>query len=160
MQARVSSMIHTDSMPAKRRATPCVGICSTTYGDLVCRGCRRFSHEITGWNGYDDEQRERVWERLESLRATAVDAVVRPDSPDLLESFRERLELPEDVSWQETAYDVLCRAPAGKALYELGLASIEHDAVGAARSAIDALTGQLAEAHYERNFRVSLLDTR
>ncbi|MEC9132488.1 MAG: DUF1289 domain-containing protein, partial [Pseudomonadota bacterium] len=26
---------------ATRRPTPCVGICSTTYGDLVCRGCKR-----------------------------------------------------------------------------------------------------------------------
>lgn len=147
-------------MPVQRRATPCVGICSTTYGDLVCRGCRRFSHEITGWNAYDDDQRERVWERLASLRATAVDAIVRPDSPDLLESFRERLALPEDVTWQETAYDVLCRAPAAKSLAELGLASMEHSEVGAARAAIDALTGQLAEAHYERNFRVSLLDAQ
>lgn len=147
-------------MPVRRRATPCVGICSTTYGDLVCRGCRRFAHEITGWNGYDEDQRERVWERLSSLRATAVDATVRPDSPHLLESFRERLALPEDVSWQETAYDVLCRAPAEKALSELGLASLEYEEVGPVRAAIDALTGRLAEAHYERNFRVSLLDSQ
>ncbi len=56
------------------RSTPCVGICSTTYGDLVCRGCKRFSHEIVAWNVYNDDQRERVWHRLYALRdqATAV----------------------------------------------------------------------------------------
>ncbi|MCF8976542.1 DUF1289 domain-containing protein, partial [Pseudomonas edaphica] len=26
--------------------TPCVGLCSTVYGDLVCRGCKRFHHEV------------------------------------------------------------------------------------------------------------------
>jgi predicted Fe-S protein YdhL (DUF1289 family) len=53
------------------RRTPCIGICSTTYGDLVCRGCKRFSHEIVGWNGYDREQRHAVWARLLTLRAGA-----------------------------------------------------------------------------------------
>ncbi|MEM9624509.1 MAG: DUF1289 domain-containing protein, partial [Pseudomonadota bacterium] len=38
---------------ALTKRTPCVGICSTTYGDLVCRGCKRFAHEIVQWNAYD-----------------------------------------------------------------------------------------------------------
>jgi len=53
------------------RRTPCIGICSTTYGDLVCRGCKRFAHEIVGWNGYDREQRGAVWARLLDLRGGA-----------------------------------------------------------------------------------------
>ena len=53
------------------RRTPCIGICSTTYGDLVCRGCKRFAHEIVGWNGYDRGQRGAVWDRLLALRAGA-----------------------------------------------------------------------------------------
>ena len=28
------------------KRTPCIGVCSTTYGDDICRGCRRFRHEI------------------------------------------------------------------------------------------------------------------
>src|SRR6188768_2431040 len=54
------------------RRTPCIGICSTTYGDLVCRGCKRLAHEVVGWNGYDDDQRGAVWTRLYDLRAGAV----------------------------------------------------------------------------------------
>jgi predicted Fe-S protein YdhL (DUF1289 family) len=50
------------------RRTPCIGICSTTYGDLVCRGCKRFAHEIVEWNGYSDSQQVAVWSRLETLR--------------------------------------------------------------------------------------------
>ncbi len=48
--------------------TPCVGICSTTYGDEVCRGCKRFQHEVIEWNSYSDSQKEMVWNRLESLK--------------------------------------------------------------------------------------------
>ena len=48
--------------------TPCVGVCSTVFGDQVCRGCKRFHHEVIEWNGYTDVQKETVWNRLESLK--------------------------------------------------------------------------------------------
>ena len=47
--------------------SPCIGVCSTTYGDFVCRGCKRFAHEVVGWNRFSDAQREIVWERLSEL---------------------------------------------------------------------------------------------
>lgn len=53
--------------PAYPTKTPCVGLCSTVYGDQVCRGCKRFSHEIVDWNRYSERQREAVWLRLEQL---------------------------------------------------------------------------------------------
>ena len=45
--------------------TPCAGRCSTVFGDLVCRGCRRFNHEVIQWNTYTAEQRLSVWKRLD-----------------------------------------------------------------------------------------------
>jgi len=36
-------------------------------GDDVCRGCHRFAHEVVNWNGYPEEQRVVVFERLDSL---------------------------------------------------------------------------------------------
>ena len=36
-------------------------------GDDVCRGCHRFAHEVVNWNGYPEEQRAVVFERLDSL---------------------------------------------------------------------------------------------
>jgi len=47
--------------------TPCVGICSTTYGDSVCRGCRRYLHEVIDWNRYDDSEKRLIWQRLDNL---------------------------------------------------------------------------------------------
>lgn len=46
--------------------TPCAGRCSTVFGDLVCRGCRRFNHEVIHWNTYTPEQRLTVWQRLDA----------------------------------------------------------------------------------------------
>lgn len=59
-------------MPTSRIHTPCVGICSTTYGGDVCRGCKRFAHEVISWNAYSDDQKQRVWERLTRLAEEVV----------------------------------------------------------------------------------------
>ncbi len=50
-------------MPA---LTPCAGRCSTVFGDQVCRGCRRFNHEVIQWNTYTAEQQSAVWKRLDA----------------------------------------------------------------------------------------------
>ena len=49
----------------KAALTPCAGRCSTVFGDNVCRGCRRFSHEVIHWNRYTEEQQKLVWQRLD-----------------------------------------------------------------------------------------------
>lgn len=46
--------------------TPCAGRCSTVFGDNVCRGCRRFSHEVIQWNSYSSAERMAVWARLDA----------------------------------------------------------------------------------------------
>ena len=46
--------------------TPCAGRCSTVFGDAVCRGCRRFNHEVIRWNTYTEEQRHAIWLRLDA----------------------------------------------------------------------------------------------
>ncbi len=44
--------------------TPCIGVCSTGIGDRVCRGCKRFAHEVIHWNSYSNEQKQLIEERL------------------------------------------------------------------------------------------------
>ena len=46
--------------------TPCAGRCSTVFGDSVCRGCRRFNHEVIKWNTYTAEQHTAIWCRLDA----------------------------------------------------------------------------------------------
>ncbi|AWM79218.1 DUF1289 domain-containing protein [Gammaproteobacteria bacterium ESL0073] len=54
-------------MASRSLNTPCVGLCSTVYGDAVCRGCKRYDYEIIDWNTYTSTQHEAVWQRLEQL---------------------------------------------------------------------------------------------
>ena len=54
-------------MTVKSR-TPCIGICSTTsLGDTVCRGCKRYAFEVIQWNSYDDAAKVAVLKRAEKL---------------------------------------------------------------------------------------------
>ena len=62
-------------MPSKIK-TPCIGVCSTGIGDLVCRGCKRFAHEVIDWNSYTEEQRALVVERLDTFLQKVVSNLV------------------------------------------------------------------------------------
>jgi len=48
--------------------TPCIGICSTTsVGDSICRGCKRFSVEVIDWNSYSNTEKTAVLQRINKL---------------------------------------------------------------------------------------------
>ncbi len=45
--------------------TPCIGVCSTTsLGDKICRGCKRFSSEVIYWNAFTEPQKQAVQARI------------------------------------------------------------------------------------------------
>ncbi len=46
--------------------TPCIGLCSTVYGDDICRGCQRTFQEVIDWNGLGLLERQMIWDRLNS----------------------------------------------------------------------------------------------
>ncbi len=69
-----------------RVPTPCIGICSTGIGDAVCRGCKRYAHEVIHWNSYSDEQKAAIDRRLDQLLAQIVMAKVRIFDRELLEA--------------------------------------------------------------------------
>ena len=52
--------------------TPCIGVCSTGIGDSVCRGCKRFSHEVIHWNGYTQAQKRIIDDRLSGFLSQCV----------------------------------------------------------------------------------------
>jgi predicted Fe-S protein YdhL (DUF1289 family) len=144
-----------------------VGICSTTYGDLVCRGCKRFAHEIVQWNSYDAEQQQRVWQRLHELR----DAVVLHHlSVSDAQAFRDAcarhaLEAEPGAAAIYALLGFLVKHEAslssvGLALCETAAGSAIGDAHGdvALRvlQSIDAEVYARSTAHYERNFKIPL----
>lgn len=145
--------------PQRLRRTPCMGICSTTYGDLVCRGCKRFAHEIIQWNGFDQDQREIVWNRLTELRDTCVRDVVHVGLRADLDAACAARGLPmhEENSTHSVAYELLRRAlnePQVVVDAKIGLREFETPI--AALKAIDDLFLQRSRAHYERAFKTPL----
>jgi predicted Fe-S protein YdhL (DUF1289 family) len=66
------------SKPSKSPVkTPCIGVCSTGIGDTVCRGCKRFTHEVINWNSYNQAQKQIVDERLCSFLSQCVSNKLR-----------------------------------------------------------------------------------
>ena len=138
---------------ARWRRTPCVGVCSTTYGDLVCRGCKRFAHEIVAWNGYHQTQREAVWQRLRRLFVESVRAHVRIADAALLRAAARHAGVADDSSVEALAFHTMRQRP--RPLATLGLAPVGQadlptsDAV----AAIDREFYTRSQAHYEASFK-------
>ncbi len=133
-----------------------MGICSTTYGDLVCRGCKRFAHEIVSWNGFDESQRDLVWARLLDLRDTCVRDVIYAGPRAAMEAVctARGLPLEADSSTLSLAYELLRRTlTEPQVLVESGISLREHSSAIDALKAIDELFLQRSQAHYERAFK-------
>jgi len=56
----------------ERVRTPCIGVCSTGIGDSVCRGCKRFGHEVIDWNAYSEAEKRIVDDRLGAFLSTCM----------------------------------------------------------------------------------------
>ena len=158
-------------MQLKKR-TPCVGICSTTYGDLVCRGCKRFSHEIVEWNGYDELQQDAVRARLQRLRDEVLALVLDCRQSNQLQAAVADAGLA-DLEPMEQRYQLLrFMVRRGQSLVSAGLAisAAAAEMESASRGPngqdpdsldtlqlmqlLDAEIYRRARAHYERNFKV------
>jgi predicted Fe-S protein YdhL (DUF1289 family) len=131
-------------------------MCSTTYGDLVCRGCRRFSHEIVNWNRYGDVEKRAVWARLNALKEQVVLGRIEVVDAKLLdERLRaHRIPFAEDDSAAVRAYELLRRGARHMRRLEAYGLQAHHDYAAldppALRDLVDRDLLALAEAHYER----------
>ena len=145
-----------------RVPTPCVGLCSTTYGDSVCRGCKRFAHEIVDWNRYDDLQKNAVLRRLGELTSSIVKRYVVIVDASLLREMLEThgLRYNKNQPPECWAYD-LFRQTRGQfaRVSDLGLVKLpeaESLTNGDIWERIQSEFLAISEAHYERYFRQAL----
>lgn len=143
-------------MSSQRIKTPCVGLCSTVYGDLVCRGCKRFHHEVVNWNGYSDEEKRSVLSRLEALLTQVMMAKLEVFDAQRLRTQLEQRQIrfvPEQspYCW---AYQLIARGSRMINQVEAyGLALLPEFRgwpLPDLRDAIDKEFFILSEAHYER----------
>ena len=136
----------------ERRRTPCIGVCSTTYGDLICRGCKRFSHEVVGWNGYTKTQQNVIWKRLRKLQVQAIESILQIENPDLFDRAKSNIseKLPNALICLEFLRNKLT-------LDEVGI-KVRFDFEGSTHQdivrAIDQEFHLRSSAYYERSFKV------
>ena len=63
----------------------------------MCRGCKRFAHEVRGWNGYSTEQQEAVWNRLKTIRSGCIGKFVEIVDPDQLKRVTDGRVAPDET---------------------------------------------------------------
>ncbi len=130
--------------------TPCVGLCSTVFGDSVCRGCMRFVHEVIDWNRYNEEQKKLIWRRLDEHLGIILPQFVRIYDPLKVISLMQQHHIPyrADRIWR-CVYDLI--RTSEKRFFSL-------DDCGFRMKADYQLTDiheqlyTLASAYYERDF--------
>jgi len=143
-------------MPNQIIKTPCVGLCSTVYGDLVCRGCKRFHHEVINWNGYNEAEKRAVWLRLEQLLVQVMTAKLEVfDAEKLrLQLVQRKIRFVPNQSEYCWAYQLIARgARVISNIEAYGLALLpefRNWPLPDLRDAIDREFFLLSEAHYER----------
>ncbi|MFD1217843.1 DUF1289 domain-containing protein [Microbulbifer celer] len=140
----------------KKVRTPCIGVCSTGIGDNVCRGCKRFAHEVIDWNAYTEEQRRIIAERRDGYLANAVRSQLEIVDQHLLlaQLKHQQIRFNEDQSPYCWVFELL-RAGASQIrdLSEYGLvATAEASSVPLVevRRRIDEDFYALSQAYYQR----------
>ena len=129
----------------------------------MCRGCKRFSHEIVDWNSYDDAQKETIWERLETFKKQVVGQIVRLNDQDRFQSAIEAQKIREPEDYQ-AVYLLLQRLVRhSKTLSFAGLENVSPDFEIMEGEIDSLLTLQQIDkeivtrsrAFYERSYKVS-----
>ncbi len=143
-------------MPDHIIKTPCVGLCSTVYGDLVCRGCKRFHHEVIHWNGYNEDEKRAVWLRLEQLLVQVMTAKLEIFDVDKLrlQLTQRKIRFVPHQSEYCWAYQLIARGARVISQVEaygfVLLPEFRNWSLPELRDAIDREFFLLSEAHYQR----------
>ena len=145
-------------MRKNRSSTPCIGICSTTFGDDVCKGCKRFSYEITNWGKFSNEERAVVNSRLEQFKVNILEEKFTITDRNLFESKMNEFSINfngslEPLTW---IFDLL-RASSNNDLIlsDFGveiLPKFSNLSLVDLRDLINEEMLQLSEAHFYKFF--------
>ena len=140
----------------KRSSTPCLGICSTTFGDEVCKGCKRFSHEIVSWTKYSLEEREIVNDRLEKFKVQILKQRFEIIDKDLFETKLEEKAINFNHSLDPLTWIFDLFRAAGSQSFDIegfGIKQLSHFDLKTIRDEINKELLELSEAHHERYFK-------
>ena len=140
----------------KRSSTPCLGICSTTFGDEVCKGCKRFSHEIVSWTKYSLEEREIINDRLEKFKVQILQHRFEIFDIDLFETKLEEKAINFNHSLDPLTWIFDLFRAAGSQSFDIegfGIKQLSQFDSKTIRDEINKELLELSEAHHERYFK-------
>ncbi|MDC3161146.1 DUF1289 domain-containing protein [Gammaproteobacteria bacterium] len=140
----------------KRSSTPCLGICSTTFGDEVCKGCKRFAHEIVGWTKYSEGEREIVNDRLEKFKIQILQHRFAITDKSLFESMLEEKAINFNHSLDPLTWIFDLFRAAGSQTFDIsnfGIKSLVQFNPKTIRDEINNELLELSEVHHERYFK-------
>jgi predicted Fe-S protein YdhL (DUF1289 family) len=135
--------------------TPCVGVCSTVYGDDICRGCKRSSTEVIEWNTLDNQNKQEIFDRLgQQISNICQDYLLIRDTSLLKQTLNEfHIRYREEQTPLTWAYYLLrSRATKKLDLKEAGLSvneKYQHLTLVQLFTIIDEKLISLAEIHYK-----------
>ena len=139
--------------------TPCIGVCSTVFGDEVCRGCKRFQNEVIDWNSYQDSQKIAVLSRLESLKTQIMESKISIFNKKLLQNQLDTLDIKYVIDdnpfcW---VFDLLRQASQSiDSLQDFGVVlkdGVENN-LFELKKVIESELFRLSEAHFQRYFKI------
>ncbi len=143
---------------AIRVKTPCIGVCSTGIGDSVCRGCKRYMHEVASWNGYTEDERVAISLRLDKLLVQVLESRIEVfDEALLLHQLQaQRVRYHHEQSSLSWVFSLI-KAGASQItrLEDFGarvLPAYKHMSLVDLKKMVDEDFFVLSTVHYERYF--------
>lgn len=139
-----------------RVLTPCIGVCSTGIGDDVCRGCKRYAHEVVNWNSYDETAKRAIDQRLDTLLERVVSNKLTVVEPRLLEWQLQTQKVRYQAHKSPYVWVLSLLRAGATQIKEPAKFGLQLDAAWQGRSllelreAIDNEFYILSQAHYER----------
>ena len=129
----------------------------------MCRGCKRFSHEVIAWNSYTQDERRTVLQRIDALLEQIVTRWVIIKDSDVLHSQLCVQQIKFDPQRAAASWVVeLLKAGASQiedpALF--GLVPCEQAQGKSLRELRDAIEKEFYElscAHFDRYFQRTLI---
>ena len=140
----------------KRSSTPCLGICTTTFGDEVCKGCKRFAHEIISWPKYSENEREIINGRLEQFKIKILQNIFKIFYSELFASKLEQNAINFNHSLEPLTWIFDLFRAAGSQEFELknyGIQSLISFDPKVIKDEINTELLELSEAHHQRYFK-------
>ena len=145
-------------MSTNRTRTPCIGICSTTsVGDAICRGCKRYAFEVIRWNSYADAEKEAVLARIEALTVQILQGrFVILSEADLAAGLKNcKLPFNPDLSPYSWLHNYLKKGNLAIPPEQLGITmqpTYSHYSLEQLAELVDEELLVLCEAHFARYY--------